>query len=155
MRKVFLPISALILLTACALPQGNKPTIDVNPYLTDREREAINEITFEVQKVLDTVDGFRSSHALDYVTKIDVPGWRVEKKEEKIAFFTQKKFIAYKEYDLPASCIKEIGDAEVNVCHMKLSQTLKKLGEAYNCEVKTYALHLDRLREKVEVVCSY
>ena len=155
MRKILPTVSAAILLTACALPQGNKPSMDVNPYLTEREREVINEITFEVQKVLDTIDGFRSSRALDYVTKIDIPGWRVEKREEKIAFLTQKKFIAYKEFTLPSSCVKEIGNAEVNVCHMKLSQSLKKLGEAYNCEVKASALHLDRLREKVEVVCTY
>ncbi len=154
-RYIFPLIAAVALLNGCANLSGNRSTLNVEPYLTDREREILNNITFEVQKVLDTIDSLRSSGALAYVTKLDIPGWKVEKKEEKVLFLTENKFIAYKDYTLPDSCIKNIGGAEVNVCHMKLSQTLKKLGEAYNCDVEVYSTHLQGLKERVKVICSY
>ena len=154
-KYLFPLIATVSLLNACAPIQSKSSTLNVEPYLTDREREVLNNITFEVQKVLDTIDSLRSSGALDYVTKLDIPGWKVEKKEERVLFLTQKKFIAYKDYTLPESCIKNIGGAELNVCHMKLSQTLKKLGEAYNCDVETYSTHLQGLKERVKVICPY
>lgn len=115
----------------------------------------MDRITFEVQKVLDTLASFRSSNALDFITKLDIPGWKIEKKREKILFFYKKIFIAYKEFKLPYSCIKEINRAEVNVCHLKLTQTLKRLADAYGCEVKTYTLQFNGLRERIEVICPY
>ena len=154
MRRYIPAIFGIALLSSCALP-GQRSSLDVNPYLSDKEREVINRITFEVQKVLDTIDGFRSSHALDYVVKLDIPGWKTEKREEKIFFLTQKEFVAIKDYNLPESCVKEIGSAEVNVCHLKLTETLRKLAEAYNCDVKTYSTHLEGLRERVEIICTY
>ena len=154
MRRYLPTVVGVVLLTSCALP-GQRSSLDVNPYLTDKEREVINRITFEVQKVLDTIDGFRSSHTLDYVVKIDIPGWSVEKRREKIFFLTQKEFVALKDYTLPESCIKEIGSAEVNICHLKLTETLRKLAKAYNCEVKTYSTHLEDLKERVKIICTY
>ena len=155
MRKE-LAILPLIFLTGCSLPQSSsKPKLDVTPYLSTREREIINEITFEVQKVLDTIDDFRNSKTLDFVTKLSIPGWQVEKREEKLLFLTRKKFIAYKDFTLPESCIKNIGGAEVNVCHMKLSVNLSRLGEAFGCDVETYSMRLDNLKERVKIVCSY
>lgn len=154
MRRYISTIFGIALLSSCGIP-GQKSSLDVNPYLSKKEREAINSITFEVQKVLDTIDGFRSSNALDYVEKLDIPGWKTEKREEKIFFLVQKEFVAIKDYNLPESCVKQIGSAEVNVCHLKLTETLRKLAEAYNCEVKTYSTHLEGLKERVEIICTY
>jgi hypothetical protein len=155
MRKE-LTILPLVFLTSCGLPQSSSnPSMDVTSYMSDREREVVNNITFEVQKVLDTIDDFRNSKALDFVTKLSIPGWKVEKKEEKILFLTRKKFIAYKDFTLPTSCIKNVGGAKVNVCHMKLSVNLSRLGEAFGCDVKSYSVHLDSLKERVKIVCSY
>jgi len=155
MRKeiAILPIIAIL---GCGLPQSSsKPSLDVSPYMSAREREAVDEITFEVQKVLDTLDEFKSSKALDFVTKLTIPGWHIEKREEKILFLTQKKFITYKDFSLPPTCIKNIGGAEVNVCHIKLSVNLSRLGEAFGCDVKTYSGNLEGLKERVKIICSY
>ncbi len=83
MRKkiAILPVIALL---GCGLPQSSsKPSLDVSPYMSPREREVVNNITFEVQKVLDTLDEFKSSKALDFVTKLTIPGWHIEKGRRK------------------------------------------------------------------------
>ena len=155
MRKeiVILPVIALL---GCGLPQSSsKSSLDVTPYLSPRERDVVNKITFEVQKVLDILKDFKSSKALDFVTKLTVPGWQIEKRDEKILFLNQKKFIAYKDFSLPPTCIKNIGGAEVNVCHMKLLANLSRLGKAFGCEVKTYSTNLEGLKERVKIICSY
>ena len=148
---LFLPIFFL----SCGIPTNNSKTINVNPYLSNKEREVINKITFEVQQVLDTLDSLKQSGALPYLTKLDYPGWVVEKKEEKILFLTKHEVIATKEFNLPSTCIKNIGGAELNVCHMKLEENFKRLSEAFDCDVKGSAVFLDRLKERVKIVCSY
>lgn len=156
MRKELLSIPAIvsIFLISCGIPTQKK-TINVNPYLTDRERKVINDITFEVQQVLDTLDSLKSSGALPYVTKLDYPGWVVERKEEKLAFITKHKLIATKEFTLPRSCIKNIGGAELNVCHIKLEENFKRLSDAFDCDVKGSSAYLDTLKERVKIICSY
>jgi len=154
MRKKIALLS-VITLSGCGITSTSQPKLDINPYLTPKEREVVNDITFEVQKVLDTIDGFKNSKALDFVTKLTIPGWNIEKREEKILFLTQKKFITYKDFSLPPTCIKNIGGAEVNVCHMKLSVNLSRLGEAFGCEVKTYSGNWEGLKERIKIICSY
>ena len=139
---------------SCAIPQPKK-TLDVTPYLSQEERAVVNNVIFETQRVLNTLGNLKESNALDYVVKLDLPGWNVEKREQKVFVFTERKLIAYKDFSLPPTCIKQIDAAEVNVCHMKISQTLKKLAEAYGCKVKTYSTNVDGLKERVEVICGY
>jgi len=156
MQKVFKVAVATLLFTAsCSVLNNDKPEINASTYLTPSELDKINSITFEVQKVLDIIDDFRSSKALPYVRKLNVPGWFVYHKKEKVAFFTIKKFVAEKFFELPQSCIKNIGGAEVNVCHMKLVQSLEKLGKAYDCNVKAEEIHSEKFGEKVKISCSY
>ena len=153
MKRLAIPVITVVVLS-CTLP-GQEPKINVAPYLNQREREVLNDIIFEVQKVLDTVDELRKQNALGYVTKLDYPGWVVTHKTEKILFFKGHKFVVSKEYSVPATCIKSVGGAELNVCHLKLDTTLSKLAEAYDCDVKVYSLNLEGLKEKVEISCSY
>ena len=144
-----------MVLLACQMPGKEEPKINVTPYLTAKEKKVVNDITFEVQKVLDTINDLRKQNALKYVTKLDYPGWVVSRKTEKVLMLKKHKFVAYKEFPVPQSCIKNIGGAQLNVCHLKLEESLKKLGEAYDCDVKVYSLSLQGLREKVEISCSY
>jgi len=152
-RKLYVGFS--ILLFSCSMPMKSSESLNVNPYLTNKERQVINKITFEVQQVLDTLDDLKSTGAIKYVTKLNYPGWKLERKEEKIAFFTRHKLIVTKSFDLPQSCIKNINGAELNVCHMKLEENFKRLSEAFDCDVKGSAVFLDRLKERVKIVCSY
>ncbi len=154
MRKT-LPLLSLGLLTVACAQLEQKPKINASGYLTDKELERINQITFEVQKVLDIIDNFRETNALAYVVKIDVPGWSVYHKTENIAFFKQHKFIAEKKFEIPSTCVKNIGGAELNLCHIKLEQNLKRLGEAFDCEVKVDEIRYPNLAEKVKISCSY
>jgi hypothetical protein len=156
MKKAFLaiPFAGAILLTSCSVP-NQKPALNVNPYLSERERKVVNDIIFEVQQVLDTLDSLKSSDALPYLTKLNYPGWVVEKKEEKLAFITTHKLIATKEFTLPRSCIKDIGGAELNVCHMKLTENFQRLSKAFDCDVKGSSVYLDTLKERVKIICSY
>ncbi len=155
MRRFWISIPLLILTGCTGLNTGSEPQINVYAFLNNNEISKINSITFEVQKVLDTIDNFRNIKALDYVQKINVPGWKIYRKTEHIAFIKIKKFIAEKTFKLPGSCIKNIGEAEVNVCHLKLTETLKKMGEAYKCEIKTYPILYPSLAEKIKISCSY
>lgn len=158
-RQIFVLLGIVLLsinTVSCVSPGVQKePTLNVTPYLSPKEEKLLDKITFEVQKVLDTLDSFRRSNALDFITKLDIPGWKIEKKREKILFIYRKVFIAYKEFKLPDTCIKEINRAEVNVCHLKLTQSLERLADAYGCEVKTYSLQFNGLRERIEVICHY
>ena len=154
-KNLSLTTAALLFTTSCTVLNNDNPTINAYTYLTPQELDKINAITFEVQKVLDIIDDLRASKALPYVRKIDIPGWFVYHKKEKIAFFTINKFVAEKFFELPQSCIKNIGGAELNVCHMKLVQSLEKLGKAYDCEVKAEAIQSEKFGEKVKISCSY
>ena len=153
MKRLVTTIAA-IAVVSCSLP-GQEPKINVTPYLNQKEKAVLNDIVFEVQKVLDTIDNLKKQHALKYVTKLDYPGWVVTHKTEKVVLVKSHKFIASKEFPLPSSCIKNVEGAELNVCHLKLEGTLKKLAEAYDCDVKVYSINLAGLKEKVEIICSY
>jgi len=144
-----------LLTVSCAKLGVEEPELNVSKYLSEKESERINQIIFEVQKVLDTVDIFRKSHALAYVQKLDIPGWRVYHKKRKFVIFTEQLFIAEKNFSLPNSCIKDINNAQVNVCHLKIEQNVRKLGEAYNCKVKAEPVKGSQLEEKVKISCSY
>ena len=153
MKRLIFPLFAIAVIS-CSLP-GQEPKINVAPYLNQNEKAVLNDVIFEVQKVLDTIDELRKQKALKYVTKLDYPNWVITRKTEKVLFLTNHKFIASKEFSVPSTCIKSVGGAELNACHIKLETTLKKLAEAYDCDVKVYPLNLEGLKEKVEIICSY
>ncbi|NPB05188.1 MAG: hypothetical protein GXO08_02275 [Aquificae bacterium] len=152
--KKLLPLLT-VAIVSCTAVKSEGPRINAAAYLTPTETEVINSITFEVQKVLDTVDEFRRSGALDYVVGLEVPGWSVRKEEETVFLLKRKKFVAEKTFDLPETCVKEVGAAKLNVCHLKLEQNLKRLGEAFGCAVEAVELRFPDLAEKVKVSCPY
>jgi len=140
---------------SCAKLSGEEPQLNTAKYLTKEESEKINEIIFEIQKVLDTADNFRKEKALAYVQKLDIPGWRVYHRKNKVLFFTERLFVAEKFFDLPQTCIKDIANVQINICHIKIEQSAKKLGEAYSCNVESEAVNSNGLKEKVKISCSY
>ena len=145
---------AIPFLVSCYAPnQSNQPMLIVE--LTPKEKEVINNIIFETQKVLSTLDDLRNSKALAYVNKLKIPGWIVEHKEEKILFLPKKEFVTYKYFEIPNTCVKTVENAELNVCHIKLQKSLSRLGESFNCETKAEEVKGYPLREKVEIKCSY
>ncbi len=156
MKRFFATASVLLVfgLTSCALPTKSEPTLDVNPYLTPRAREAVSSITFEVQKILDTLSVLKKNNALGFVEKLNYPGWRVKRETGHVLFLKTHTFVAEKYFDIPKECIRSVGGAEMNVCHVKLVQTLPKLGEAFGCRVKVYQIRYP-LREKVVISCDY
>jgi hypothetical protein len=147
-------LASLPFLVGCySINQEPQPVIIVE--LTLKEKEVINNIVYETQKVLSTIDDLRNSKALSYVTKLKIPGWIVEHKEEKVLFFPRKVFVTYKYFKVPNSCVKTVESAELNVCHIKLRKTLTRLGQTFNCETKVEEIKGYPLQEKVEIRCSY
>jgi len=145
---------AIPFLVSCYAPnQSNQPMLIVE--LTPKEKEVINNIIFETQKVLSTLDDLRNSKALAYVNKLKIPGWIVEHKEERILFFPEKELVTYKYFDIPNSCVKTVEAAEINVCHIKLLRVLTRLGESFECESEVKEIKSYPLREKVEIKCPY
>jgi hypothetical protein len=126
----------------------------VAPYLSEKDRDVLNSIIFEVQSVLDTLSTFKESNALGFVEKLDYPGWSIKKKSGHILFLKTHTFVAEKVFKIPNDCIKVVNGAELNVCHIKLVKTLSKLGEAYGCNVKVYQIRYP-LEEKVVISCDY
>jgi hypothetical protein len=151
--RILLGLSSLAI-TSCAIPSVSQPTLNVNPYLSSSANETVNAITFEVQKVLDTLSSLKESHTLGFVEKLNYPGWTVRKETGHILFLKTHTFIAEKVFDIPKDCIRSIDGAEMNICHIKLVQTLPKLGKAFGCGVKVYQIRYP-LREKVVISCDY
>jgi len=145
--------SAPFLVGCYSISSEKQPVLLVE--LSPKEKQVINDIVYETQKVLSTIDDLKASKTLDYVSKLKIPGWTVEHKEEKILFIPRKIFVAYKYFEVPNSCVKTVESAELNVCHIKLKETLTKLGQAFSCETKVEEIKGYPLQEKVEIRCSY
>jgi hypothetical protein len=158
MKRFFVPLLitlSTVGLQSCGVPLTNsKPTLNVTPYLSDRDRNVLNDITFEVQKVLDTIDTLRSGGTLTFVNRLNYPGWKVEHKTGHVLFLKSHTFIAEKTFSIPRDCVKNVAGAELNVCHVKLVETLSKLAKAYGCDAKVEEIRYP-LRERVILSCPY
>ncbi len=88
------------------------------------------------------------------VTALKYPGWKIRKKTGHILFLQSRIFEAEKTFPIPASCIKNVAGAQINVCHVKLKEILTNLGKAYGCDIKAEEIKYP-LGEKVIISCSY